>query len=73
METIARAIMPGIEGKAAMRKRVTLKDVAEAVGVHVSTVSRALDPKTRHLITPAVADQIKRASERLDYRPNVAA
>ena len=41
-----------------MRRRVTLKDVAEAVGVHVSTVSRALDPKTRHLITPDVADQI---------------
>ena len=56
-----------------MRRRVTLKDVAEAVGVHVSTVSRALDPKTRHLITPAVADEIIRASERLDYRQNAAA
>lgn len=56
-----------------MRKRVTLKDVAQAVGVHVSTVSRALDPKTRHLITPEVADQILRASERLEYRQNAAA
>jgi len=56
-----------------MRKRVTLKDVAQAVGVHVSTVSRALDPKTRHLITPEVADEIIRASERLSYRPNAAA
>jgi LacI family transcriptional regulator len=56
-----------------MRKRVTLKDVAQAVGVHVSTVSRALDPKTRHLITPEVADQILRASERLAYRQNAAA
>ena len=56
-----------------MRKRVTLKDVAEAVGVHVSTVSRALDAKTRHLITPQVADQIRKASERLDYRQNAAA
>lgn len=56
-----------------MRKRVTLKDVAQAVGVHVSTVSRALDPKTRHLITPEVADEIISASERLAYRPNVAA
>ncbi len=56
-----------------MRRRVTLKDVAEAVGVHVSTVSRALDPKTRHLITPEVADQIRQASERLDYRQNAAA
>ncbi|MYZ50104.1 LacI family DNA-binding transcriptional regulator [Propylenella binzhouense] len=56
-----------------MRKRVTLKDVAQAVGVHVSTVSRALDPKTRHLITPEIADRILKASERLDYRPNAAA
>lgn len=57
----------------AVRKRVTLKDVAQAVGVHVSTVSRALDPKTRHLITPEVADEIIRASERLAYRQNAAA
>lgn len=56
-----------------MRKRATLKDVAQAVGVHVSTVSRALDPKTRHLITPEVADEIIRASERLAYRQNAAA
>ncbi|HEX9905868.1 MAG TPA: LacI family DNA-binding transcriptional regulator [Propylenella sp.] len=56
-----------------MRKRVTLKDIAQAVGVHVSTVSRALDSKTRHLITPEVADQILRASRELEYRPNVAA
>jgi LacI family transcriptional regulator len=56
-----------------MRKRVTLKDVAQAVGVHVSTVSRALDPKTRHLITPEVAAEIIKASERLDYRQNAAA
>jgi len=56
-----------------MRRRATLKDVAQAVGVHVSTVSRALDPKTRHLITPEVADEIIRASERLAYRQNAAA
>ncbi|MGH6922793.1 MAG: LacI family DNA-binding transcriptional regulator [Propylenella sp.] len=56
-----------------MRKRATLKDVAQAVGVHVSTVSRALDPKTRHLITAEVADEIIRASERLAYRQNAAA
>jgi LacI family transcriptional regulator len=56
-----------------MRKRVTLKDVAQAVGVHVSTVSRALDPKTRHLITPEVAAEIIKASERLEYRQNAAA
>lgn len=56
-----------------MKRRATLRDVAEAVGVHVSTVSRALDPRTRHLITPEVAAQIIEASERLAYRPNAAA
>lgn len=56
-----------------MKRRATLRDVAEAVGVHVSTVSRALDPKTRHLITPEVAAQIIEASEKLSYRPNAAA
>ena len=56
-----------------MRKRVTLKDIAQAVGVHVSTVSRALDPKTRHLITPKTAGDILRASEQLSYRQNAAA
>ncbi|WP_163267104.1 LacI family DNA-binding transcriptional regulator [Chelativorans alearense] len=59
--------------KTSIKKRVTLKDVANAVGVHVSTVSRALDPRTRHLITPEVAEQILKASERLDYRQNAAA
>lgn len=52
------------------RQRATLKDVAKAVGVHVSTVSRALDPKTRHLLTEEVVEKVVRAAEALDYRPN---
>lgn len=56
-----------------MRRRVTLKDVAEQAGVHVSTVSRALNPGTRHLIRAEVVDRIVRASERLNYSPNAAA
>jgi LacI family transcriptional regulator len=55
------------------RRNVTLKDVANAVGVHVSTVSRALDPKSRHLITPEVAEKVLRASAEMKYRPNVSA
>lgn len=54
-------------------KRATLKDVARAVGVHVSTVSRALNPQTRHLITKEIADRVAEASEKLNYRPNPAA
>lgn len=55
------------------RQRVTLKDVAEAAGVHASTVSRALDPRTRSLINPAVVQHIVEISEKLEYRPNAAA
>jgi LacI family transcriptional regulator len=56
-----------------MRRRTTLKDVADAVGVHVSTVSRALNPGTRHFIRPEVSRRILDASEALNYRPNQAA
>jgi LacI family transcriptional regulator len=55
------------------RRNVTLKDVASAVGVHVSTVSRALDPKSRHLITPEVAEKVLRVSAEMRYRPNASA
>ncbi len=55
------------------RRRTTLKDVAEEVGVHTSTVSRALNPETRHFIRPEVAERILAVSERLNYRPNAAA
>ena len=55
------------------RKRATLKDVAERVGVHVSTVSRALNPGARDLITTDVRDRILLACEELQYRPNRAA
>ena len=52
------------------KRRATLKDVAEAVGVHVSTASRALHPKTRHLITDELAERILAAARVLEYRPN---
>lgn len=57
----------------ALRRRTTLKDVADEVGVHVSTVSRALNPSTRHFIRPEVAERVLEASTRLNYRPNAAA
>ena len=36
-------------------QRVTASDVAKAVGVHVSTVSRAMNPQTRGLVADEVA------------------
>lgn len=63
----------GQEGRATRARRATLKDVAEAVGVHVSTVSRALNPETRHLITAQIVERIAQVSRDLGYLPNTAA
>lgn len=56
-----------------MTKRVTLKDIANATGVHVSTVSRALDPNRATPITDDVVEKIRETAKRLGYRPNRAA
>jgi LacI family transcriptional regulator len=56
-----------------MKRRVTMKDVADAIGVHVSTVSRALDPKTSHRIRPEMTEQIRQACRELGYRQTVTA
>jgi LacI family transcriptional regulator len=52
------------------RKRTTLKDVAGAVGLHVSTVSRALDPNTRASISGEVAERVLETARAMGYRPN---
>ncbi len=56
-----------------MRTRRTLRDVAEAVGVHVSTVSRALDPRTRSMVNARLAAQILAVAAALDVRPDAIA
>jgi len=53
-----------------MNKRVTLKDIARATGVHVSTVSRALDPNRGTAITDDVVEKVQKAARDLGYRPN---
>jgi LacI family transcriptional regulator len=55
------------------KRRTTLKDIADAIGVHASTVSRALDPRTRHLITAEIAERIVGAARERGYRPNAIA
>ena len=52
---------------------VTIRDVAQAAGVHVSTVSRALNPDRRGLISEEVLRVVEEAAQRLGYRPNRAA
>ncbi|MGH3498246.1 MAG: LacI family DNA-binding transcriptional regulator [Nocardioidaceae bacterium] len=48
----------------------TLRDVAEAAGVHAATASRALSPKTRRLVNSDTARRVIRAAEALGYQPN---
>lgn len=52
---------------------VTIRDVAQAAGVHVSTVSRALNPDKRGMISEEVLRVVEEAAQRLGYRPNRAA
>jgi LacI family transcriptional regulator len=51
----------------------TLKMVAEAAGVHLSTVSRVLDPARRHLVSEAVAQRIEDAARAIGYQRDMAA
>ncbi|WP_432478162.1 LacI family DNA-binding transcriptional regulator [Nocardioides sp. GXQ0305] len=48
----------------------TLRDVAEAAGVHAATASRALNPGTRGLVNADTAKRVIRVAESLGYRPN---
>ena len=56
--------------QAPARKAITIKELAEHVGVHISTVSRALNPETRNLIGPDVAKRVLAAAAELGYVPN---
>ena len=48
----------------------TLRDVAEAAGVHTATASRALNPATRSLVNAETARRVIKVAETLGYRPN---
>src|SRR3954447_1740139 len=48
----------------------TLRDVAEAAGVHAATASRALNPETRSMVNSDTARRVLRAAETLGYQPN---
>lgn len=52
-------------------KRVTLQDIDKVVGVHVMTVSDALND-TRS-VAPATREKVKRIAKEMNYSPNLAA
>jgi LacI family transcriptional regulator len=52
---------------------VTMKQVAEAAGVHFSTVSRVLNPATRDMVTREVVARVLEVADRLGYRANTLA
>jgi LacI family transcriptional regulator len=47
-----------------------LRDVAERAGVHPGTASRALNPRTRALVSSTTAERVLQAAEELGYRVN---
>ncbi|HLU30828.1 MAG TPA: LacI family DNA-binding transcriptional regulator [Acidimicrobiia bacterium] len=51
----------------------TLDDVAREVGVHPSTVSRALNPNKAALVNPETRRAVEEAARRLGYRPHMGA
>lgn len=56
--------------KARNKRPTTLKDVALAAGVHVSTASRALDPAQAHRISESTVERVRDAAARLNYFPD---
>ena len=55
------------------KRKVTIRDVADLVDVHHSTVSRALSPTKRDQISPAVVEKVEKAAKQLGYYPNIVA
>lgn len=53
--------------------RVTIIDVAKRAGVHWSTVSRALNPEKRHLISPEMIERVETCVREMGYRANALA
>jgi Transcriptional regulators len=53
-----------------MKKNVSLKDIAEQVGVSTALVSYVLNNKLKNRINKDVAAKIRQAAKDLNYRPN---
>ncbi|MDH3250808.1 MAG: LacI family transcriptional regulator [Acidimicrobiia bacterium] len=53
-----------------MTDRITLREVAEAAGVHMSTASRALNEETREVVNAETVARVLKAAKKLGYTPN---
>lgn len=51
----------------------TLKDVAKKLGIHPATVSRALSPRTAHLVSAETVARVRKAAAAMGYVPNAMA
>ena len=56
-----------------MKKRITIKEIAEIAGVNISTVSRVLNPDSGGRIGREQREKIIAICDKLNYRPRVAA
>lgn len=55
------------------RPSVTIRDVAREAQVHISTVSRALDPRRRSMIGEATRERVLAVVDELGYQPHLVA
>ena len=60
-------------GPGGRRRASRLVDIAEAVGVHTSTVSRVLNGDPAQSVRPEIYDKILRTAQLQGYRPNALA
>jgi LacI family transcriptional regulator len=69
---VAKGVLSG-PGEGRARRKVTLRDVAERAGVHVSTASRALDSAGPSRIGTATAEKVQVAAAELGYSRDLLA
>jgi LacI family transcriptional regulator len=60
-------------GSRAVRRSVTLRDVAAAARVHVATASRPQDAETAHPVSPETRERVRQVAEELGYRHHMMA
>ncbi len=51
-------------------KRVTIRDVAKKADVHISTVSRVLNPSQRKMVSDEVVERVQKIAKEMGYRAN---